>query len=104
MEGVRQAKFHLPEVGYIEVSFADSTTATCICVLLNAAVPVADSFNAELARLLNETDAEQLAGKTPVAIVVLHDGTELHFFQFVDTSDADHPQPGLVPRYLLANC
>jgi hypothetical protein len=35
-----------------------------------------------------------------VAVVVLHDGTELHFFQFIDMSDTDHPQPEFVPRYL----
>ena len=69
------------------------------CLFCLFSVPVLNDFEKELADLMEETDLEQFAGKTPVAIVVLHDGTELHFFQFTDPSENNRLMTAAIPRY-----
>jgi len=69
-------------------------------ILPRSSVPVMNNFEDELAELLNGMNADQFEGKTPVAVVVFHDGTELHFFQFME-SDYNIDKAAPIARLLI---
>ena len=50
-------------------------------------VPVMDESHLVRMQLAEDGMAPGMSGGRPVAVIVLQDGTELHFFQFIDSDD-----------------
>ena len=50
-------------------------------------MPVVDESQLLRMQFAKEDISTGLQGGRPVAVIVLQDGTELHFFQFVDSDD-----------------